>query len=210
MKSVDLETIYAETPEDEIPWISKEPPSQLVGLLDSSGVLPCKAVDLGCGTGNHALYLASRGFDVTGIELSETAVRIAREKAKDRGLAVRFVSDDLRSSHAGFDAVFAFAFEWQVLHHILPEERPGYLANVAKMLAPGATYFALFFSDKDPSFGGSGKLRQTSIGTVLYFSDETEIRELYRPHFSIRELSEVVIPGVRGEHVAWCALAHKD
>jgi hypothetical protein len=52
------------------------------------------------------------------------------------------------------------------------------------------------------AFGGSGKYRETSIGTRLYFSSEEELRFLFEPRFTILDLSTVQIPGKIGTHVA--------
>jgi methylase of polypeptide subunit release factors len=63
----------------------------IVALVESGRVKPCKAIDLGCGAGNYATYLAGRGFEITGIDNSPTAIRIARENANKKG-----VKDELR------------------------------------------------------------------------------------------------------------------
>ena len=70
MKYVDLDKIYREVPLDQIPWNIETPPDALVDLVQSGKIRPCEAIDLGCGVGNYAIYLASKGFDVTGIDSS--------------------------------------------------------------------------------------------------------------------------------------------
>ena len=65
-----MEKIYQKTPLNKIPWNFETPPNDLVELVDAGKVNPCKTVDLGCGTGNYAIYLASQGFNVTGIDIS--------------------------------------------------------------------------------------------------------------------------------------------
>jgi len=72
-----MDRIYRKTSLNEIPWNFESPPKELVKLVDSGKVKPCKTIDLGCGTGNYAIYLASRGFDVIGIDISPTAIKIA-------------------------------------------------------------------------------------------------------------------------------------
>ena len=74
-----------------MPWNFEFPPKFLVELVDSVKVKPCKTIDLGCGIGNYAIYLASRGFDVTGIDFSPTAIKIAKENAKKKGVKCNFV-----------------------------------------------------------------------------------------------------------------------
>jgi trans-aconitate methyltransferase len=55
-----MDTIYQELTLDRIPWNCEEPPERLVALLERKRVVPCDAVDLGCGAGNYAVWLASR------------------------------------------------------------------------------------------------------------------------------------------------------
>jgi len=70
LKRIDRDEIYRRMSRDEIPWNIEEPPQALVELVEIGVVQPCKAIDLGCGTGNYAIYLANRGFDVTGVDIS--------------------------------------------------------------------------------------------------------------------------------------------
>ena len=95
MKYADIDRIYQTLPLDTIPWYSETPPDALVKLVEEGIVQPCRAVDLGCGTGNYAIYLAGLGFDVTGVDSSPAAIRIAQEHAKKRGARCRFVVADL-------------------------------------------------------------------------------------------------------------------
>ena len=55
----EMEKIYSETPPTEIPWNIESPPKTLVESLESGQIQPCKAIDLGCGAGNYAIYLAT-------------------------------------------------------------------------------------------------------------------------------------------------------
>ena len=70
----DVDKLYQTTPPDKIPWNYETPPDALVSLVKSGKISPCKTIDLGCGTGNYAMYLAGLGFDVTGIDSSPTAI----------------------------------------------------------------------------------------------------------------------------------------
>ena len=89
MKYADVDRIYRTMPLDTIPWNSETPPDALVGLVQEGKVLPCRTIDLGCGAGNYAIYLAGLGFDVTGVDSSPTAIKIARRKCKKTGSPVQ-------------------------------------------------------------------------------------------------------------------------
>jgi cyclopropane fatty-acyl-phospholipid synthase-like methyltransferase len=207
MKYADVDKIYQTLPLENIPWNSETPPEALVNLVKEGIVRPCKTIDLGCGAGNYAIYLAGLGFEVTGVDSSPTAIKMAEEKAKTRGVRCRFVVADLLGDLHEVTDTFDFAYDWEFLHHIFPEDRETYIRNVYKIANPGATYFSVCFDESDPQFGGSGKYRTTRIGTTLYFSSESEIRELVAPYFVIRELKTVDVSSKFGPHRAVSLLA---
>ena len=190
-----MERIYRKIPLNEIPWNIETPPNVLVELVDSGKVKPCKTIDLGCGTGNYAIYLASAGFDVTGIDISPTAIKIAKENAKKKGIKCNFLVADVLGNLNEVKEKVDFAYDWELLHHIFPEQRRIYIENVYKILNPGGKYLSVCFSEKDPEFGGSIKYRKTRLSTILYFSSEDELRDLFEQYFNIKELKTI---GIRG------------
>jgi len=200
--TVDMEDIYRKIPPEQIPWNIETPPDTLVRLVESGQVSSCRTVDFGCGAGNYAVWLAKQGFDVTGIDISPSAIALARKTSEKQGVSCTFIVADVLGDLPDVQGLFDFAFDWELLHHIFPEDRPRYLANVARLLAPGGKYLSVCFHEDDPQFGGSGKYRTTGIGTVLYFSSGEELRELFSPYFRILELRAVTITGKWGDHVA--------
>lgn len=206
MKGVEMDRIYRDMPIAEIPWNIETPPDALVGLVESGKVRPSKAVDLGCGAGNYAIYLAGMGFDVTAFDIAESAIRIAKENARKRGVECDFIVADVLDDRDEFNEAFDFAYDWELLHHIYPEDRKRYVKNVHKMLKASGKYLSVCFSEKDPHFGGSGKYRETQLGTVLYFSSEDELRALLEPYFDIEELKTIKISG---PHIANYVFAEK-
>ena len=209
MKTVDMDEIYRNRALGEIPWIVEKPPTVLVDLIESGVIRPCKAVDLGCGTGNYAIYLAGRGFRVTGVDISPTAISIARENAKSKGARCDFIAADVLGDLQEVGGTFDFAYDWELLHHIFPEQRAKYVENVSRLLNPNGRYLSVCFSEKNPQFGGSGKYRETPLGTVLYFSSETELRDLFERYFQISELKTIQISGKAAPHLAVYALMEK-
>src|SRR6266571_1053785 len=88
----DFEAVYAGRP----PWGIGRPQPAFVGLADA-GALEGRVLDVGCGTGEHALMAAGLGLQATGIDAAPAAIAIAEGKARDRGLPARFlVWDALR------------------------------------------------------------------------------------------------------------------
>ncbi len=197
-----MDKIYRAIPLDKVPWNVEIPPAALVALVESSTVRPCKAVDLGCGAGNYAIFLASKGFGVTGIDIAPAAIKLAIQNAKKAGVQVHFVVGDILESLDAFRDTFDFAYDWEVLHHIFPEHRQKYVTNVAQIVRAKGKYLSVCFSEKDPQFGGMGKYRKTNIGTQLYFSSEDELRGLFDPYFLILELKTIEIAGKTAPHIA--------
>ncbi|HUI66906.1 MAG TPA: class I SAM-dependent methyltransferase [Nitrospirota bacterium] len=202
MNQIDMDEIYRKMSPEEIPWNIEEPPDALVKLLENGSVRPCKTVEFGCGLGNYTCYLSGRGFDVTGVDISPTAIGIAREKARKKGIPCTFIVADILGDLKEVEGTFDFAYDWELLHHIFPEQRVKYVENVYGKLKPGGSYLSLCFSEKDMQFGGMGKYRETRLGTVLYFSSEAELRDLFEPYFLIKELNTVQVKGKYGDHIA--------
>lgn len=89
MEYADVDRIYRTLPLENIPWNSEAPPDALAELVRDGTVRPCRTIDLECGAGNYACYLAGLGFEVTGVDSSPMAIRIAEEHAHERGARCR-------------------------------------------------------------------------------------------------------------------------
>ena len=201
MMQVDLDKIYREKPLNKIPWNYETAPDSLIELVESGKIIPCKTIDLGCGTGNYAIFLATK-FNVTGIDISPSAISIAEKKTREKEVDCNFLVADITSNLKDFKINFDFAYDWELLHHIFPEKRQQYVENVYKILNPEGKYLSVSFSEKDPCFGGQGKYRETPLGTVLYFSSRKELENLFKPYFRIIELKTIEIRGKPVPHIA--------
>jgi SAM-dependent methyltransferase len=204
-----MESIYRELPLDRIPWNLEEPPELLVDLIQTRKIAPCDAVDIGCGCGNYTVWLAAQGFRMTGIDISPAAIALAGQLAREKGVECRFLEGDLTEDVARHEGAFDLGYDWEVLHHVFPKRRQAYVSNVDRMLRPGATHLSVCFSEEDPDFGGSGKYRQTPLGTTLYFSSEEEIERLFSQKFRVLELDTTTIVGKYGPHMAVVALLER-
>jgi SAM-dependent methyltransferase len=208
-KPRDTEDVYQKVSTSEIPWNVIDPPEVLVSLVESGRIRPCRCIDLGCGTGNHCIYLAKNGFDVTGIDISPSAIGIAKANAREKGGRCHFIVADVLRYDPQIHGTFDFAFDWEVLHHVFPQKRKRYVESVFSLLNPKGIYLSVCFSEKDPQFGGKGKYRYTPLGTYLYFSSEHELRRLFNGCFQIAELKTIEITGKNASHKANYALMEK-
>lgn len=125
------------------PWEINKPDSNLIRTVTQRPVPPCKALDLGCGTGDNVIWLAQHGFEVTGVDISNTAVKEAAEKASAAGAACTFVAlDFLKESVAG--GPFGFIFDRGCFHSFdTPGERGKFAENVARHLKPRGLWLSL-------------------------------------------------------------------
>ena len=83
----DWNTRYVE---GDLPWDSGLASRELRRVLDETGIAPCRALELGCGTGTNAIELARRGFDVTAVDCAPRALEIAQRKATAAGVTVNW------------------------------------------------------------------------------------------------------------------------
>ena len=127
-------------------------PQPTVARLALEGGFAGTVLDAGCGTGENSLLVAALGLPVLGVDVAETALSIAREKAAARGIAAEFEwADALRLELLGrrFDTVL----DCGLFHSFDGSERPGYVASLASVTEPGATLYVLCFSDESPDTG---------------------------------------------------------
>ena len=204
-----MESIYRDTPLNMIPWHWERIPDLLKQTVTAKKVQPCRAIDLGCGTGNYAIFFASRTFEMTGVDISPTAIEIAKKSAEQKGVPCQFIVTDVLGLMREVEGTFDFAYDWELLHHIHPQDRLKYIHNIHRLLNPEGHYLSLCFSEASTQFGGAGKFRRTPLGTLLYFSSEKEMIALYDPLFNIIKLETVEIRGKNGTHKAIYAFLKK-
>lgn len=130
------------------PWdLGRAQPA--VVRLAGEGAFAGEVLDAGCGTGENALHIASRGLRVLGVDVADTALSIAREKAAARGLEADFAAAD--ALHLGrLGRVFDTVLDCGLFHTFDREERREYVASVASVTTRGGNLYVLCFSDTGP------------------------------------------------------------
>jgi SAM-dependent methyltransferase len=177
------------------PWETQRPQPAVARLADS-GAFVGDVLDCGCGTGENALLLASRGLRVLGIDWAASAVERARGKAGERSLDAEFVvADALALGELGrsFDTVLDSA----LFHTFGDEARERYVPSLASAMRPGSTLFLLCFSDLEPWGGGPRRVSQAEIHNA--FGDGWSVRSieperyevLFEPGFAVAWLATI-------------------
>jgi SAM-dependent methyltransferase len=133
------------------PWDVDLPQPAIVRVAAEGGFAGA-VLDAGCGTGENALHVASLGLPVLGVDVAETAVAIAREKAQARGIEAEFATADaLRLERLG--RRFETVLDCGLFHTFDGDERPGYVASLAAVTEHDGTLYVLCFSDDGPDAG---------------------------------------------------------
>ncbi len=154
------------TTDDPAPWDIGRPQPAFVRLADE-GRLAGRLLDSGCGTGENALLAASRGADVTGIDVAPTAIKRARAKAAHRGLAVRFeVADALDLGQLGLNV--DTVIDSGVFHVFGDDDRARYVASLAAVLRPGGSCYLMCFSDQQPGDWGPRRVRADELRSAFH------------------------------------------
>src|SRR5215469_11619700 len=151
----EFDAMYAATP----PWDIGHPQPALEAL---AGEFRGRVLDIGCGTGEHALMAAHSGLEATGIDSSPAAIEIAKRKARERRLNVRFlVHDALQLDTLGekFDTVL----DMGLFHVFSDPNRTAYVESLKSVTAVGARYFMVCFSEHQPGDFGPRRVTQAEI-----------------------------------------------
>jgi cyclopropane fatty-acyl-phospholipid synthase-like methyltransferase len=143
------------------PWDIGRPQPAIVALAEA-GEFRGRVLDVGCGTGEHALLAAGLGLDATGIDLAGNALEMARQKAHDRGLTARFIQHDARRL-ADLDEDFDTVIDCGLFHIFADDDRVAFVESLRSAVGPGGGYFMLGFSDRQPGDWGPRRLKRDEI-----------------------------------------------
>lgn len=127
-------------------------PQPAIARLASEGGFAGAVLDVGCGTGENALHIASLGFSVLGVDVADTALVTARNKASERGIEAAFAAADaLHLEPLG--RTFQTVLDCGLFHTFDRDERPKYVASLASVAEHDGTLYVLCFSDRGPETG---------------------------------------------------------
>ncbi|MFJ5646310.1 SAM-dependent methyltransferase [Streptomyces sp. NPDC093223] len=137
-----------------VPFFAAKPDENLAAYLDQGLIAPGRALDLGCGAGRNALYLASHGFEVDAVDLSPVAVAWAEDRAHEAGVDVRFLCGDVFTLPATkLSGPYDLVVDSGCFHHLPPHRRVSYLALLDRVLAPGGHLALTSFAAGEAGMG---------------------------------------------------------
>ncbi|MFI5456575.1 MAG: class I SAM-dependent methyltransferase [Isosphaerales bacterium] len=164
----------------QAPWDIGGPQKAFVDIADQ---INGSILDAGCGTGENALFFASRGHKVTGIDFLAEPINRAKQKATDRSLAATFLVMDalaLKDQPEVFDTVI----DSGLFHVFNDNDRRRYVLALAKVLKPGGRLFLLCFSDEEPGTQGPRRVSRQEIEVA--FAEGWKIESIEPSRFEVR------------------------
>ena len=162
-----------------VPFFAAKPDENLVSYLDRGLLARGRVLELGCGPGRNAIYLASRGFDVDAVDISPAALAWAEDRAREAGVQVRFHCADIFSAQLP-PGRYDLVYDSGCLHHLPPHRRVSYLSLLDRVLAPGASFALACFAagDMGSELADEDLYRVGSLQGGLAFSPK-ELRWLF-------------------------------
>ena len=183
----DFDALYAGTP----PWDIGRPQPAFLALAEA-GQVRGRVLDVGCGTGEHALLAAKLGLEATGVDVAAAAIAAAQAKAAERGLAARFLvwnALDLAALDERFDTVLDSG-----LFHVLDDDdRAAYVAGLAAATRDGGRLYLLCFSDRQPGLLGPRRVTRD------------ELRAAFAGGWRVDAIESATMDTIGGSVQAWLA-----
>lgn len=177
------------------PW-DRVTPVELEAVIEGPNALPAgRALDLGSGLGTKAIYMASHGWDVTGVEAVPRALHEARRRAAGAGVKVDFrLGDVTRLGDLGLEPGYSLLFDFGCYHGLKPDERARYAAGATAVAAPRASLYMMEFT--------------RALPPVPSGVSDSELRERFGPAWELlwSKPSEAGTPAMMRASAAWFCL----
>jgi SAM-dependent methyltransferase len=161
------------------PWDIGRPQPPVVRIADAGG-FHSPVLDAGCGTGENALLLASRGLEIVGVDGASVAIEKASSKARSRSVRATFLIADALDLGA-LGRSFASVLDCGLFHVFDDADRAAYVASLASVVEPNGVVHLLCFSDAEPWGGGPRRVSQAELRSA--FVDGWSVRTIEPTRF---------------------------
>jgi cyclopropane fatty-acyl-phospholipid synthase-like methyltransferase len=173
--------VYRQLEVEEMPWFNPKLDRDIEKALENFKIKRGSVLDIGTGPGTQAIELAKRGFKVTGVDISKTAIRKAIERGKGEGVKISFLTDDILNSE--LTDKYNLAIDRGCFHVIDPSQRADYVIMVHSLLKARGYLLLKCFSFKEGPGPGPNRFKPE------------EITELFEPLFKIHSIKESSFKG---------------
>jgi SAM-dependent methyltransferase len=171
--------------EGSAPWDIGKPDFNLIQAVTTTPIAPCKALEIGCGTGDNAIWLSQQHFTVVGVDTSEIAIEKARDKAAKTNASCTFAVLNILKSHAD-GAPFGFAFDRGCFHTVdSPQERQSFAEQINRHLGENGLWLSLIGSADEQrlSEGPPKRTARDIVGAVEpYFEILSLVSSQFETH----------------------------
>jgi cyclopropane fatty-acyl-phospholipid synthase-like methyltransferase len=173
--------------QNAVPWDIGRPQPAILRIAEWGGLVE-PVLDSGCGTGEHALLVASMGLQVKGVDVAQTAIERARAKARQRGLSVEFLVGDVLALDdiTRLEPPFRTVIDIGCFHTFANADRPLYASSLAAVTEPGAVLHLLCFSEHTPGHDGPRRVTQGEIMST--FSQDWYVESIEPDTFAVSNL----------------------
>jgi SAM-dependent methyltransferase len=150
---------------DCVPWDIGEP-QPVLRELERSGQIRSEILDIGCGLGENAFYLAERGYRVVGLDAAPRAIERAHRRAQSLGLAVEFAVADATALR-GYEGRFGTVIDSGLYHCLTDDQRATYITNLYDACQMAAWLHIVCFSSSDASTAAPSRISEASLRNAL-------------------------------------------
>lgn len=198
--------------EKDIPFFVHVPDENLISYFENYNINPETALEIGCGNGRNAIYMAKKGCQVEAIDISSEAINWAHQNADRSNVSITLINGSV------FDVVddkckYDFIYDAGCLHHIAPHRRINYIELIKRALKPGGYFGLTCFAH-----GGGAEISDWEVYRLRSLKGgqaftEVKLKKLFERAFDVIELrmmKEIVQPATTfGESFLWAALFRK-
>ena len=161
-------------------WDQNTPDGHLVSLVEQGKVKPCMTIDIGCGRGNESLYLAQKGFQVIGMDISPVAIAQAKERIPSGIENLFFSCVNFLDSGDSLKGLAGFALDRRAFHFLDEDESMEYVRILAFKLRTGGKYMLIVSSEYEEG------------DTRKHYSEEA-LRMLFHAWFDLLSIELVTL-----------------
>lgn len=186
----------------DTPWDTGLPSEELKAVLSEGLIKPCRVLEVGCGTGTNAIFLAQQGFDVTAVDLSEVAINKAKEKADAAGVQIKFWLGDATALPPELGADFPFVFDRGTYHIVRSVNLKGMQSMLARVTAKDGYLVVLAGNANEdaPPDKGPPRVKASDMCAELE-GNAFDLVRIKESHFK-----GIVIDGEQFSPLSWSAI----
>jgi SAM-dependent methyltransferase len=154
-------SIYQDRPE-YMSFLTEYPDENLIKYVDQNMISAKKVLELGCGEGRNAIYMAQQGFSVDAVDISDKAIEYALKKAKEYHLPINFRCENVFDFNMQKNT-YDFVYDSGLLHHLMPHRRIQYLKLIYETLKPGSCFGLICFASGFEDIGGASEVSDYEV-----------------------------------------------